>query len=114
MDYLGFGAYEKSININGPSTVFMAKKDGDDFLVVQGENPGFNGEKITGGKIKAPLSHENAIVLRKLFPFTAPSRILGKERSFGVGDRLGIATPGHIRLFEKFDAYPVFAQQSIR
>ena len=114
MDYLGFDAYEKSINRKGPSTVFMAKENGLDFIVVQGKNPGFKGEKIPGGKLKAPLDHKNAVTLRKAFPFTAPSRVLGFERSFGVGDRLGIATSGHAKLFEKYDAYPVFAQQSIR
>ena len=114
MNYQGFDAYEKSVNKVGPATVFMAKDGGEDFLVVQGEIPEFRGEKLPGGYLKAPLNHENAMALRKLFPFTAPSRVLGKERSFGVGDRLGIATPGHIRVFEKFDAYPVFAQQSIR
>ena len=114
MDYQGFDAYEKSVNKKGAATVFMAKEGGADFLVVGGKNPGFRGEKIPGGKLKAPLDHKNALVLRKLFPFTAPSRVLGEERSFGVGDRLGIAAPGHLRLFEKFDAYPVLAQQSIR
>jgi len=121
MQYSGFDVYEKSVNKSGGIEVFMAKaaapeKPGD-FLVVNfkdGKNPGFKGEKISDGLIKAPLSHKNAVVLRKVFPFTAPSRVLGKERSFGLGDRLGIATPGHIKLFEKYDAYPVFAQQSIR
>ncbi len=40
--------------------------------------------------------------------------MLTSVRSAGVGDRLGIATDGHIRVFEKYDAMPVFAQQSIR
>ena len=114
MDYLGFDAYEKSISRKGSAAVFMAKDSGGDFLIVQGKNPGFKGEKLPGGKLKAPLNHKNAVVLRKFFPFTAPSRVLGKERSFGLGDRLGVATDGHTRLFEKYDAYPVFAQQSIR
>ena len=114
MNYLGYDAYEKSINKKGPVTVLMAKDSGEDFLVVHGKNPGFKGEKIPGGKLKAPLNHKNAVVLRKAFPFTSPSRVLGQERSFGVGDRLGIAGPGHVQLFEKFDAYPVLAQQSIR
>jgi len=124
MRYLGFEVYEKSINKSGgdkPIEVFMAKEklleNPKDFLIVNlnnGKNPGFIGENITGDMIKAPLSHNNAEALRKILPFTAPSRVLGKERSFGLGDRLGIATPGHIKLFERFDAYPVFAQQSIR
>jgi hypothetical protein len=31
-----------------------------------------------------------------------------------VGDRLGIATPGHIRILRQFEVYPVLAQQSPR
>ena len=36
--------------------------------------------------------------------------------SAGVGDRLGLATPGHVRAFREHGAgiVPVFAQQSIR
>ena len=114
MDYLGFDAYEKSINKHEAFTVFMAKEGGMDFLVVQGENPGFKGKKLSEGLLKAPLNNANAKAMRKAFPFTAPSRVLGEDRSFGVGDRLGVATPGHIRLFAQYDAYPVFAQQSMR
>jgi hypothetical protein len=114
MNYQGFDAYEKSVNEKGATAVFMAKEGGEDFLVVQGANPGFEGEELPDRRLECPLSHKNAVALRKLFPFTAPSRVLSKERSFGVGDRLGIAAPGHIRLFEKYDAYPVLAQQSIR
>jgi hypothetical protein len=114
MDYLGFDAYEKSINRSRGATVFMAKDGDETVIIVQGKNPGFKGTRLPGGKFKAPLNHKNAEVLRKIFPFTAPSPVLRKDRSFGVGDRLGIAVPGHIRVFEKYDAYPVFAQQSIR
>jgi hypothetical protein len=114
MDYLGFNAFEKSINRKGASTIFMARDGSETFLVVQGKNPGFKGTKLPGNKLRAPLDHNNAVILRKLFPFTAPSRVLKQERSFGVGDRLGIAAPGHIRVFEKYDAFPIFAQQSIR
>ncbi|MEO6848027.1 MAG: tagaturonate epimerase family protein [Chthoniobacterales bacterium] len=39
---------------------------------------------------------------------------LGLKKSFGFGDRLGIATPGHIDATRKFDFAPIFAQQSIR
>ncbi|GHV84170.1 hypothetical protein AGMMS50212_15100 [Spirochaetia bacterium] len=113
MDYLGCDAYEKSINSAGSGVAFMAKFGDEDFIVAKNISD-FKGEAIGDGKIKAPLTHENASVLRKLFTHTAPSRVLRKDRSFGVGDRLGIAAYGHIRLFDKYDAYPVFAQQSIR
>ena len=39
---------------------------------------------------------------------------LGLKKSFGFGDRLGLATPGHFAAFKKFDFAPIFAQQSIR
>ena len=60
------------------------------------------------------LDLETAQFLRERFPYTAPVPVLKKERSFGVGDRLGLACPGHIRVFNKYDAIPVFAQQSVR
>ena len=39
---------------------------------------------------------------------------LGLKKSFGFGDRLGLATPGHFAAVRKFDFAPIFAQQSIR
>ena len=110
--------YEKSINKTGSLTVFMAKeKSGETVIFIEpGDNTdsGFTGTKTESGKLRVPLTHENAEVLRKLFPFTKPVRGLGKPQSFGLGDRLGIATPGHIDLFEKYNVFPIFAQQSIR
>jgi len=40
--------------------------------------------------------------------------ILGLKKSFGYGDRLGLATPGHVAAARKSDFAPIFAQQSIR
>lgn len=39
---------------------------------------------------------------------------LGLKKSFGFGDRLGVATPGHYAAAKKSDFAPIFAQQSIR
>ena len=39
---------------------------------------------------------------------------LGLSRSFGFGDRLGLATPGHIAAVKGSGMAPVFAQQSVR
>lgn len=39
---------------------------------------------------------------------------LGLKKSFGFGDRLGLATPGHLDAARKYDFAPIFAQQSIR
>jgi tagaturonate epimerase len=39
---------------------------------------------------------------------------LGLKKSFGYGDRLGLATPGHVAAARKSDFAAIFAQQSIR
>ncbi len=45
---------------------------------------------------------------------TTPSP-LGLHRSFGFGDRLGLATPGHVAALRRVPGFaPIFAQQSIR
>lgn len=61
-----------------------------------------------------PLTHENRLILNKYLPFTLPSAFGRKTATFGVGDRLGLATPGHIRSFQNSRAKPVLAQQSKR
>ncbi len=61
-----------------------------------------------------PLDHKNAVNLRKVFPYTAPSPLSDRDVTFGVGDRLGIASPGHLRLFKGYKANPILAQQSVR
>src|SRR5215208_5758020 len=45
-----------------------------------------------------------------------PFTVLGLEPSFGFGDRIGLATPGHIEAMKRAGAglAPIFAQQSIR
>ena len=49
-----------------------------------------------------------------LFPFTKPVPLLRKWTTIGTGDRLGLATPGHLRAVDKFPVRPVLAQQSVR
>jgi len=124
MQYLGFDAFENSINEINSTVVFMANENGQSVIIIADKNAdahfsadgifGFNASALGGGVYKAALTHENACALRKLFPFTAPVCGLKNPISFGLGDRLGIATPGHIDLFRNKDIFPVFAQQSIR
>ncbi len=114
----GYQVYPESVNEAEGSVFFMVRETEQDFLMVFGKAAeNFEGEKLAFNKaaaVKAPWTHANALMLKKYFAFTAPIRVLGKKRSFGLGDRLGIAAPGHIKLFKEYDAYPVFAQQSIR
>lgn len=111
-----YGVYPRSLHTVGEKMVFMAKGSEAELLIAE-DSLGFVGSSFeAAGKswLCCQLVHENALVLRKLFPFTAPSPVLRYPCSVGVGDRLGIASPGHIKLFQSYDAYPVLAQQSIR
>lgn len=68
------------------------------------------------GKISyavCPCNNRNASQLRKIFPYIRPQPI-GLKPAIGLGDRLGLATPGHIRAVKGFKVFPVLAQQSIR
>jgi len=63
-----------------------------------------------------PLTAAAAARIRELAPALAP-RSLGTARSsFGFGDRLGLATPGHVRALRASSGSlaPVLAQQSAR
>jgi hypothetical protein len=55
----------------------------------------------------------NATALRSVFSFLVP-RPLGLKKSAGCGDRLGVATPGHLRAIRSSSMAPILAQQSIR
>jgi hypothetical protein len=59
------------------------------------------------------LDHQNAAALRRHLPFTAP-QVQGTRAAFGAGDRLGLATPAHVRAVRGAGLRPFFAQQSIR
>ncbi len=61
-----------------------------------------------------PLTPKNIALLRSIFPETAPQRIGDHTPSFGTGDRLGIATPGHIEALRNSPVSPFLAQQSVR
>ncbi len=82
-------------------------------LRIRGDLPaGFHGEQ-QGDCWLCPLDAVNAAALRRELPWTAPQP-LGLRKSIGCGDRLGLATPGHVRAVRKGDMAGVFAQQSIR
>ncbi|HSB05528.1 MAG TPA: tagaturonate epimerase family protein [Thermodesulfobacteriota bacterium] len=60
------------------------------------------------------FSPENTACLMALFPFTKPVSLRKYPITVGTGDRLGMATPGHLRAVRKFSVRPVLAQQSVR
>jgi len=70
--------------------------------------------RVKEGVLKlCPLTHKNALALREALPQLRPKPV-GLRTSAGLGDRLGLATPGHVRAVRGTEFFPVFAQQSIR
>lgn len=68
-----------------------------------------------GRLLVGPTSPHNAQALRETLPYLRPAP-LGLSTSAGFGDRLGLATPGHVRASKAAGGAvaPIFAQQSIR
>jgi hypothetical protein len=62
-----------------------------------------------------PLNSRNAAALRNQLAWLRPS-LLGLRTSAGLGDRIGLATPGHVRAVRAVggNIAPIFAQQSMR
>jgi hypothetical protein len=63
--------------------------------------------------VEGPCDAKNAAALRETLPWLRPQRIAGRP-SVGLGDRLGLATPGHVRAVRGSGFVPMLAQQSIR
>ena len=120
-DLAGLSIYDRSlVEINGTSCFLAAKQDsGVKLLGVRGDSGDLEGAQPGPGEITLfPLTSGNAAALRRRLPWLAPVP-LGLKTSAGFGDRLGMATPGHIRalrqLPDKGDGIgPIFAQQSVR
>jgi hypothetical protein len=116
--------YPKSITAGKESIFFLGRRGDEKLLGIVRRSPvppqGFSGttSSITcdGTPLFLTLCPQTpavAAALRVSFPFLAP-RPLGLRRSVGCGDRLGLATPGHVRAVRRSGMAPIFAQQSMR
>ena len=119
----GVRVYPRSIAAAHNCVFFLGRHNGDKSLGVLASST--SSHKVTGetrsvslGATEAaltlgPTSASQAAVLRQALPFLVPVP-LGLRKSAGCGDRLGLATPGHIRAVRNSDMAPILAQQSIR
>ena len=87
-------------------------------LAVPSDVEGLDGEpaEVDGRTVRlVPKTSASAAAVRELVPHLCP-RSLGTTPSFGFGDRIGLATPGHIRALRSTGSTlaPVLAQQSAR
>ena len=113
-----YNIYPQSIYEKDHSILFMVKHHNIKYLMILGEGPlldSFEGEFLYSNKGKiCPTNHVNSKLLRKYFPFTSPVSHKNHSVTLGLGDRLGLASVGHLRLLKDYDVFPILAQQSIR
>lgn len=119
---LGPEAYRESLVVHEGVAYWLTKTPAGKRLMVASalaeRVAEFEGElePFQDGAIKScPLSDANALALRQALPWLTP-RPLALATSVGFGDRLGLATPGHVRALKRVGQglAPIFAQQSIR
>ncbi|MEZ4860297.1 MAG: tagaturonate epimerase family protein [Caldilineaceae bacterium] len=108
--------YPMSIVTENGTTYALAKlqADGAKRLVVAGDQRGFVGVE-TEGILLCEQTPKNLFTLRERLPWLLPQP-LGQQKSFGFGDRIGLATPGHVAAMRAAGdgIAPIFAQQSVR
>ncbi len=113
--------YIDSIHQHDGSTLCIARlEQGKKLWVIGNQSPVYremNGteQQVDGVAVKeCDLSVANSKVLRKYFPFTNPISLAKYDTTLGLGDRLGLASAGHLRLVKNLKVRPILAQQSIR
>jgi hypothetical protein len=112
--------------VEGAGAEWALARDGAGRRLVVAAPPGspilgdFEGETAGSPKgvvLVGPTSPGNAAGLRRQLEWLRP-RPLGTRTSAGLGDRLGLATPGHVRAVRAVGGFaaiaPIFPQQSIR
>lgn len=105
--------YKESIIMLDGTTYALVREGTDKLLRVRGNSAGFTDavEHEDGAHFR--LTPANAAELRKRLPWLNAQPV-GTHISFGYGDRLGLATPGHILAARGSGLAPLFAQQSVR
>jgi hypothetical protein len=108
--------YERSLHTHHKDHLLMIKVEGKKVIMAVGDGELFNaleGEVQDGYKLCLP-SHQNRIILAKYFSHLSPKAFGRQSTTFGLGDRLGLAGPGHLATLRGRHVSPILAQQSIR
>jgi tagaturonate epimerase len=109
-------AYEQSYTEFEGTQLQMIKVQDKKYIVASGKGNLYDelqGEIRKEYKM-CPLTHENRLVINKYFDYTKPRAFGNAGATIGLGDRLGLASPGHIKAVRNKNIKPVLAQQSIR
>ncbi len=114
--------YAKSVRKTEGAIISMAKDHKEHFIMVMSPHKDgiitkFSGETIGDSGLFAKrcnLDNRTAGALKEIFPWTNPVALHKNKTIIGYGDRLGVATPGHIASINNYDIKPVLAQQSMK
>jgi hypothetical protein len=112
----GFDVYPRSRVSQENITYAMVQECAslEKYLAVYGPGEGFTEKvRVIEGGVYFRLNARNAQALRSRLPWMQPQPG-GLRPSFGFGDRLGLASPGHALAAWEANLYPIFAQQSVR
>lgn len=109
--------YDKSYTKKDDVHLLMVKVGTEKYILAIGKGPLYDeltGEAVAEKGKACPLTHENRLVINRYFDYTNPQAFGTKVATMGLGDRLGLASPGHIETVRDHNVKPVLAQQSIR
>ena len=120
----GLQVYTRSITATHRSMFFLGRQDHNKFLGIlcagstwqskfTGQTTAVSPDGTQLSFTQCPTTPENAAALRTILPFLV-AQPLGLGKSAGCGDRLGLATPGHVRAIRHSSMAPILPQQSIR
>ena len=127
---IGLSVYARSLTLSASRLWFLARgDDGKKWVccmakagsstLLAGPAKTVTFDRFSMELAMTPVSAQAATVVREHLPFLN-ALPLGLQKSAGCGDRLGMATPGHIRALrsvfgadEAVTLAPIFAQQSI-
>ena len=114
LEKAGWFVYEASLSEAEGTVCAIVRRDGKKLLAVSGARADLFTGTEENGILFCELVPENAEGLYVLFPYTKPVSHKGHPFTIGLGDRLGRATPGHVRIAREYGVFPILAQQSIR
>lgn len=117
----GYAVYPRSVRPIEGGRIFVARRGASKLigLARTGDSLAlgsrvFDPTVLPSGEVESlhEFTWENYQALRRLIPL-GPVRC-NRDASFGMGDRLGMATPAHLDSLITFPVFPVIAQQSPR
>lgn len=108
--------YPRSRVFVGDTGIILIRRLDEVLLLAVGSGALFDelpGEAFDTFKL-APLIETTRRVINRHLPHTIPAPAGRLKPGIGLGDRLGLASPGHIRAVRERCVFPVLAQQSMR